>query len=185
VKRLKRSRGRVGLTGKRAGDGEACFTVAERDFGEIGNSRVLAGDRGWEQVLQLHDDMAQLRAMSIYSASGRWSRISSKTRGGRKERRTLAQRLGVYCRGSYSGEPQRARVSRGGAMESESHATHGREAAITGVLIDFYRGDTVRWPEFFNGWSLPTAAYTGVTHLPREQRGPAVARITAAIGRRR
>jgi hypothetical protein len=59
----------------------------------------------------------------------------SKTRGGRRERRTLAQPLGVYCRGSYSGEPRRARVSRGGAVESESHAAHGREVAVTGVLI--------------------------------------------------
>jgi hypothetical protein len=59
----------------------------------------------------------------------------SKTRGGRRGRRTLAQRLGVYCRGSYSGEPRRARVSRGGAVESESHAAHGREAAVTGEVI--------------------------------------------------
>jgi hypothetical protein len=130
VRELKRGRGRVGLTGKRAGDGEARFTVEE-----IRNSRVLVDDRGWERVLQLLDDMAQLRARSIYSASGRWPRILSKTRGGRRERRTLAQRLGVYCRGSYSGEPRRARVSRGGAVESESHTTHGREAAVAGVLI--------------------------------------------------
>jgi hypothetical protein len=59
----------------------------------------------------------------------------SKTRGGRRGRRTLAQRLGVYCRGSYSGEPRRARVSRGGAVESKSHAAHGREAAVTGEVI--------------------------------------------------
>jgi hypothetical protein len=85
-------------------------------------------------VLQLHNYMAQLRARSIYSASGRWPRISSKTRGSRRGRRTLVQRLSVYYRGSYSGEPRRARVSRGGAVESESHAAHGREAAVAGVL---------------------------------------------------
>jgi hypothetical protein len=45
------------------------------DLGGIGNSRVLEDDRGWERVLQLHDDMAQLRARSIYSASGRWPLI--------------------------------------------------------------------------------------------------------------
>jgi hypothetical protein len=84
-------------------------------------------------VLQLHNYMAQLRARSIYSASGRWPRISSKTRGGRIGR-TLVQRLSVYYRGSYSGEPRRARVSRDGAVESESHAAHGREAAVAGVL---------------------------------------------------
>ena len=44
-------------------------------------------------------------------------------------------RLGVYCRGSYSGELRRARVSHDSAVESESHAAHGREAAVTGVLI--------------------------------------------------
>jgi hypothetical protein len=75
VRELKRGRGRVGLTGKRAGDGEARFTVAESGFGEIRNSRVLVDDRGWERVLQLLDDMAQLRARSIYSASGRWPLI--------------------------------------------------------------------------------------------------------------
>jgi hypothetical protein len=58
-----------------------------------------------------------------------------QTHGGRKGRRALAQRLGFYCRGSYSGEPRRARVSRGGAVERESHAAHDPEAAITGVLI--------------------------------------------------
>ena len=61
------------------------------------------------------------------------------------------QRLGVYCRGSYSGEPRRARVSRGGAVESESHAAHGREAAVAGVLICFGRKEdkkaTVMLPE--------------------------------------
>jgi hypothetical protein len=61
------------------------------DLGGIRNSRVLVDDRGWERVLQLHDDMTQLRARSIYSASGRWPRILSKTRGGQRERRTLAQ----------------------------------------------------------------------------------------------
>ena len=37
------------------------------------------------------------------------------------------------------------------------HAAHGRTAAITGVLTGFHRDDTVRWPEFFNDWSLSTA----------------------------
>jgi hypothetical protein len=37
------------------------------------------------------------------------------------------------------------------------HVTQGWTTAITGVLIRFHRGDTVRWPEFFNGWSLSTA----------------------------
>jgi hypothetical protein len=46
VKRLKRSRGRVGLTGKRAGDDEACFTLAERDLGENANSSSLVDDCG-------------------------------------------------------------------------------------------------------------------------------------------
>jgi hypothetical protein len=41
-------------------------------------------------VLQLHNYMAQLRARSIYSASGRWPRISSKTRGGRRWKKALA-----------------------------------------------------------------------------------------------
>jgi hypothetical protein len=44
--KLKRSRGRVGLTGKRADDGEACFTVAERDLGKNANSSSLVDDCG-------------------------------------------------------------------------------------------------------------------------------------------
>jgi hypothetical protein len=135
VRMLKRGRGRVGLTGKRLATVKHVSRLRRMDLGGIRNSCVLVDDRGWERVLQLHNYMAQLRARSIYSASERWPRISSKTRGGRRGRRTLALRLGVYCRGSYFGEPRRVRVNRDGAVESESHAAHGREAAAAGVLI--------------------------------------------------
>jgi hypothetical protein len=82
----------------------------------------------------LRDHIAQQPRPSIYRRVKRRPVNLGRTRGGRRGRRTLAQRLGVYCRGSYSGEPRRARVSRG-AMESESHAAHGREVAVTEVLI--------------------------------------------------
>jgi hypothetical protein len=59
----------------------------------------------------------------------------SKTRSGRKWRRRRARWIRVHSRGNYSGEPRRARVSRGGAVESESHAAHGREAAVTSEVI--------------------------------------------------
>jgi hypothetical protein len=85
-----RSRGEeltgVGLT--TAGLSSWCFRT---DLGRMRNSGVLVDDRGWERVLQLHNYMAQLRARSIYRASGRWPRISSKTRGDRRWRRALAQ----------------------------------------------------------------------------------------------
>ena len=67
-----------------AGDGEARFTVAEIGFG--GNSefadlserlRLIRG--GWTAYYP-----TEVGEGSIYSASGRWPRISSKTRGGQK-----------------------------------------------------------------------------------------------------
>ena len=60
---------------------------------------------------------------------------SGETRGGERKKKALVQRLGVQCRGNYSGEPRRVRVSHGGAEESESHAAHGREAAVTSEVI--------------------------------------------------
>ena len=91
MRKLKRGRGEDELTGMGLAAVSSSLRWRKLDLGGIGNSCVLVDDRGWERVLQLHDDMAQLRARSIYSASGRWPRISSKTRGGRRERRTLAQ----------------------------------------------------------------------------------------------
>jgi hypothetical protein len=79
------SRGRE-LTGVRLATVRLVSRWRRTKLGEIGNSCVLVGDRGWERVLQLHDDMAQLRARSIYSASGRWPRIlSRRTAVGKEE----------------------------------------------------------------------------------------------------
>jgi hypothetical protein len=50
-----------------------------------------------------------------------------------------------------------AKGNHGDAVARFGHAAQGRTMAVTGVLIGFHRGDTVRWPEFFNGWSLSTA----------------------------
>jgi hypothetical protein len=47
-------------------------------------------------------------------------------------------------------------VNRSGAVARLGHAAQGRTAAVAGVLIGFHRGDTVRRPEFFIGWSLST-----------------------------
>jgi hypothetical protein len=76
-------------------------------------------------------------------------------------------RISVLRRGNLTGVDLTAVASYNDAVEGLSHAAHGREAAVDGELIGFYRGDTVRWPEFFIGGSLSTAAYTGVTHLPK------------------
>jgi hypothetical protein len=141
VRKLKRKRGRVGLTGKRAGDGEARFTVAERDLGENSNSSSLVDDPVQGLVQLMRNYPTEWRGHSIYSEGKRWPVNLGRTRGGRRWRRLLAQLLGVYCRGSYSGEPRRARVSRGGAVERLGHAAHGREAAVSGELIGFYRGE--------------------------------------------
>jgi hypothetical protein len=63
----------------------------------------------------------------------------------------------VPGRGELTGDDRTAIGSHGGAVERLGHVAQGRTAAITDVLIGFHRGDTVRWPEFFNGWSLSTA----------------------------
>jgi hypothetical protein len=41
------------------------------DLGGVGNSRARVNDYGWEWVLRLHDDMAQLTVGSIYRESER------------------------------------------------------------------------------------------------------------------
>jgi hypothetical protein len=55
---------------------------------------------------------------------------SGETRGGQRKKKALAQRLGVQCCGNYSGEPRRARVSRGDAVERCRHAAQDRATAV-------------------------------------------------------
>jgi hypothetical protein len=56
----------------RAGHGEVLSRWRRTVLGRIRNSRVLVDDRGWERVLWLRDDLAQLPGPSIYSARKRW-----------------------------------------------------------------------------------------------------------------
>jgi hypothetical protein len=50
---------------------------------------------GWEWVLRLRNDLAQQARPSIYRANGRWPRIWGRTRGGRRNKSSLAQVLRV------------------------------------------------------------------------------------------
>jgi hypothetical protein len=63
------------------------------------------------------------------------------TRGGRRRGSSLAQWIHVLRRGSHSGDQRGARAGHGDAVEVPGHAAQGRKAAVTGVLIEFRRGE--------------------------------------------
>jgi hypothetical protein len=104
-------------------------------LGEMRNSQSLVDNPVQGLVQLMHNYPTKWRRHSIYSEGKRWPVNSGRTRGGRRWRRPRARWIRVHSRGNYSGEPPRARVSRGGAVESESHMAHGREAAVTGEVI--------------------------------------------------
>jgi hypothetical protein len=66
---------------------------------------------------------------------------------------SLAQGIRVLRRGSHSDDQQRARAGHGDAVEMPRHATQGRKAAVTGVLIGFHRdklstvAEILYWPD--------------------------------------
>jgi hypothetical protein len=84
VRKLKQGRGRVGLTGKGAGRDEVGFGWRKLDLGGVGNSRARVNDYGWEWVLRLRYDLAQLPEGSIYRRLRWWPVNLGRTRGGRK-----------------------------------------------------------------------------------------------------
>jgi hypothetical protein len=88
-------------------------------------------------VLWLQDDLAQLPGPLIYRARKRWPVNRTGCAAVRGRRRPRARWIRVHSRGNYSGEPRRARVSCGGAVEKLGHAAHSREAAVSGELIRF------------------------------------------------
>jgi hypothetical protein len=90
VRKLKRGKGRVGLTGKGAGRDEVSFAVAETVLGRIPNSSSRMNDHGWEWMRWLRNDLAQLPMCSIYRKSERWPRILRRTRGSRRWKKALA-----------------------------------------------------------------------------------------------
>jgi hypothetical protein len=104
-------------------------------LGEMRNSQSLVDNPVQGLVQLMHNYPTKWRRHSIYSEGKRWPVNSGRTRGGRRWRRPRARWIRVHSRGNYSDEPRRARVSRGGAVESESHAALGREAAVTGEVI--------------------------------------------------
>jgi hypothetical protein len=73
-------------------------------LGAMSNSRSLVND--WRQllVLWMRNYPTELTACSIYSRHERWSGNWTKTRGGRRNRRSLARVISVYYRGSLTGD---------------------------------------------------------------------------------
>jgi hypothetical protein len=106
-------------------------------LGETSNSQSLVDNPVQGLVQLMRNYPTEWRGHSIYSEGKRWPVNLERTRGGRRWRRPRARWIRVHSRGNYSGEPRRARVSHGGAVESASHAAHDREAAVSGELIRF------------------------------------------------
>jgi hypothetical protein len=84
VRKLKRGRGRVELTGKGAGRVEVGFGWRKLELGEMSNSPAMGANRRREWWLWLRYDLTQLSGGSIYRQSERWPRILDETHGGRK-----------------------------------------------------------------------------------------------------
>ena len=121
---LFRSRGRE-LTGAGLAMVSSVSRWRKSDLGETSNSSTLA------------DYLTELDTGSIYRARKRWPVNRTGRAAARGIRRPRARWIRVHSRGNYSGEPRRARVSRGGAVEKLGHAAHIREAAVSGELIRF------------------------------------------------
>jgi hypothetical protein len=72
----------------------------------MSNSRSLVND--WRQVwvLWMGDYPTELTVRSIYNGLKQWSGIWTKTRGGRRNRKSLARVIGVFRRGELNGDEQ-------------------------------------------------------------------------------
>jgi hypothetical protein len=69
----------------------------------------------------------------------------------------MAQWVRVLSRGELTGDDLTAVKSHDDAVEVFGYVAQGRATVVTGVLIGSIAVNTVRWPEFFIGWSLSTA----------------------------
>jgi hypothetical protein len=127
---LKRGSRGQGLTGKGLAAVKLFFAVAATNLGEVWNSRARVKYYGWEWVLRLHDDIAQLPRPSIYRGLRRWRSIWPGRAGGWRQRWNMAQWVRVLSRGELTGDDWTAVASYGVALERQSHATQGREAAV-------------------------------------------------------
>ena len=63
------------------------------------------------------DDLAELVGASIYRESERWPGILMATRGGRRKKKALAQRLRVLSRGELTSDDLTTVKSHGDATE--------------------------------------------------------------------
>jgi hypothetical protein len=155
---LKRGSRGQGLTEKGLAAARCSSRWRRLDLGEVWNSRARLNDYGWEWVLRLHDDIAQLPRPSIYRGHRRWPGIWRRTRGGRRRGRALEHVN--PCPSSW----QAHRRWSNGCKESR---WRDRGARIRGVRLSDSdhrssypippRWTHVRWPEYFIGRSLSTA----------------------------
>jgi hypothetical protein len=86
------------------------------------------------------DYPTELTAGSIYSRHERWLGIWTKTRRGRRNRRSLARKLSGFHRGKLPGDEWTANASHGDAVNVPRHVAQGHEAAVSGELIRTSRG---------------------------------------------
>jgi hypothetical protein len=81
------------------------------------------------------DYPTELTAGSIYSRHERWSGNWTKTRGGQRRRKLLAQLIrGLYC-GGLTGDDRMANVNHGGEVIVPRHVAPDHEESISGEPI--------------------------------------------------
>jgi hypothetical protein len=68
-------------------------------------------------VLWMGDYPTELAVRSIYNGLKRWPGIWAKTRGGRRNKRLLAQLIRGEYRGELTGDDRMTNVSHGGAVK--------------------------------------------------------------------
>jgi hypothetical protein len=118
--------------------------VLRGDKNRIGGSLKLELSSDWLRTIRggwVLDDLAELGEGSIYRESERWWSIWLSRAGGRRWRRTWALWIRVHRRGNLPGDDGTTIGSHGDAVERLGHTAQGRATVITGVLIQFRRGD--------------------------------------------
>jgi hypothetical protein len=139
--------------------------------------------------LWFHDDVAQLAAGSIYSARKRWPGNRATTRGGQRKKKFTGAAAACpmpweLLRRSAGSEGKSRRYGGKAKPRGTRPRGCGSPAKLSAVAVaTWYGGRTYLVTGVIHGGDI--SGTPSAIHSPRAQIGPAAARITAEIGRRR